>query len=73
MVAIQYSSIGLINTKYRCDYTRAQAGQVMLQPARASPSVAFQHSKCKDVFFTSATSVHCRTLPGISYLRNLPE
>jgi hypothetical protein len=24
MVAIQYNSIGLINTQYRCDYTRAQ-------------------------------------------------
>jgi hypothetical protein len=30
MVAIQYNSIGLINTQYRCDYTRAHAGHVML-------------------------------------------
>jgi hypothetical protein len=29
MVAIQYSSIGLINTQYRCDYSRAHAGHVM--------------------------------------------
>jgi hypothetical protein len=36
-------------------------------------SVVFQQSKCKDVFFTSATSVHCRTLPGISFLLDLPE
>jgi hypothetical protein len=27
----------------------------------------------RDVFFTSATSVHCWTLPGISLLLNLPE
>jgi hypothetical protein len=72
-VAIQYNSTGLINTQYRCDYTRAHAGHVMLLPARASPSVVFKQSKCKDVFFTSVTSVHCRTLPGISFLLNLPE
>jgi hypothetical protein len=30
VVAIQYNSIGLINTQYRCDYTRAHAGHVML-------------------------------------------
>jgi hypothetical protein len=30
MVAIQYNSIGLINTQYNCDYTRAHAGRVML-------------------------------------------
>jgi hypothetical protein len=30
MVAIQYNSIGLINTRYHCDYTRAHAGHVML-------------------------------------------
>jgi hypothetical protein len=48
MVAIQYNSIGLIKTQYRCDYTRAHAGHVMLQPACASPSVVFKESK--DVF-----------------------
>jgi hypothetical protein len=73
LVAIKYNSIWLINTQYRCDYTRAHAGYVMLQPARASPSAVFQQSKCKDVFFTSATSVHCWTQPGISFLLNLPE
>jgi hypothetical protein len=30
MVAIEYNWIGLINTEYRCDYTRAYAGHVML-------------------------------------------
>jgi hypothetical protein len=30
VVEIKYSSIGLINTQYRCDYTRGQAGHVML-------------------------------------------
>jgi hypothetical protein len=30
MVAIQYNSTGSINTQYRCDYTRAHAGHVML-------------------------------------------
>jgi hypothetical protein len=30
MVTIQYSSIGLINTQYRCDYTRAHTSHVML-------------------------------------------
>jgi hypothetical protein len=30
MVAIQYSSIGLINTQYRCDYAKVHAGHVML-------------------------------------------
>jgi hypothetical protein len=30
MVAIQYNSIWLINTQYRCEYTRAHAGHVML-------------------------------------------
>jgi hypothetical protein len=29
-VAIQYNSIELINTQYRCDYTRSHAGHVML-------------------------------------------
>jgi hypothetical protein len=28
--SMQYSSIGLINTQYRCDYTRAHAGHVMM-------------------------------------------
>jgi hypothetical protein len=54
MVAIQYNSIGLINTQYRCEYTRAHAGHVMLLPAHASPSAVIKQSKCKDVFFTSA-------------------
>jgi hypothetical protein len=30
MVAIQYNWIELVNTQYRCDYTRAHAGHVML-------------------------------------------
>jgi hypothetical protein len=30
MVAIQYISIGSINTQYRCDYIRSYAGYVML-------------------------------------------
>jgi hypothetical protein len=30
IVAIKYNSTGLINTKYRCDYTRAHAGHIML-------------------------------------------
>jgi hypothetical protein len=30
MIAIQYNSIGLINTQYRSDYTRAHTGHVML-------------------------------------------
>jgi hypothetical protein len=30
MVAIQNNSIWLINTQYRCDYTRSHAGHVML-------------------------------------------
>jgi hypothetical protein len=30
MIVIQYNSTGLINTQYRCDYTRAHAGHVML-------------------------------------------
>jgi hypothetical protein len=72
-VAVQYNSIGLINTQYRCDYTGTHAGHVMLQPARVSPSFVFKQSKCKDVFFTIATSVHYRTLPDISFLPNLPE
>jgi hypothetical protein len=38
-----------------------------------SPSVVFKQSKYKDIFFTSATSVHCRKLPGISFLLYLPE
>jgi hypothetical protein len=38
-----------------------------------SPRRPRYFSKCKDVFFTSAMSVHCGTLPGISFLLNLPE
>jgi hypothetical protein len=30
MVAVQYISIGLINTQYRCDYTRALSDHNML-------------------------------------------
>jgi hypothetical protein len=30
MVAIQYNSTELINTQYRCDYTKAHTGHVML-------------------------------------------
>jgi hypothetical protein len=37
-------------------------------------SVSCLQTVCvKDVFFASATSVHCRKLPGISFLLNLPE
>jgi hypothetical protein len=57
MVAIQYNSSGLINTQYRCDYKRAHAGHVMLQPARVSTSVVFQQWKCKDVFFSQVQRV----------------
>jgi hypothetical protein len=70
MVAIQYDSIGLINTHYHCDYTRAHAGHAMLYPAHASLLVVFRQLKYKNVFFTSAVSVHCQTLPGISFLCN---
>jgi hypothetical protein len=49
MIAIQYSSTGLVNIKYRCDYTGIHAGQVTLLPARDSPPVVFKQSKCKDV------------------------
>jgi hypothetical protein len=42
MVEIQYSFSGLINTQYRCYYTRAHADHVILEPARVSPSVVFQ-------------------------------
>jgi hypothetical protein len=58
--------LGLINTQYHCGYTRAHADHVMLQPAHLS--VVFQQSKGKDIFFTSAMSIHCRTLPNISFL-----
>jgi hypothetical protein len=37
----------------------------LLAPVRQLSSNSL---KCKGVFFTSATSVHCRTLPGISFL-----
>jgi hypothetical protein len=37
----------------------------LLAPVR---QLSFKRSKCKDVFVTSATSVHYRTLPGISFL-----
>jgi hypothetical protein len=30
MVAIQYESIGLLNTQYFSDYTRANEGHIML-------------------------------------------
>jgi hypothetical protein len=70
MVAIQYNSTGLINTQYRCDYTRAHADHVMLKTALASSAFVLKQSKCKAVFFAIATS---RTLPGISFLLNLPE
>jgi hypothetical protein len=30
MVAVQYNSVGFLNTQYRCDYTRAHAGHIML-------------------------------------------
>jgi hypothetical protein len=50
-VAIQYNSNGLINTQYRCDYTRAHAGYIT-SAAPASPSVVFKQLKFKDVFFT---------------------
>jgi hypothetical protein len=73
MVAVQHNSIGLTNTQYCHDYTRAHAGHVMLQPARASLSVVLQQSKCKDVLFANAKSVHCRTLPGSLFLLNWPE
>jgi hypothetical protein len=46
-VAIQYNSIGLINTLYRCDYTTAHAGHVMLSPARVRPSAVFQQSSVR--------------------------
>jgi hypothetical protein len=41
MVVIHYNSTGLIYTQYRCNNTRAHTCHVMLQPARASPSVVW--------------------------------
>jgi hypothetical protein len=40
---------------------------------RSRQSVSCLQSKCKDIFFTSAMSVHCRTQPGVSFLLNLPQ
>jgi hypothetical protein len=72
MVARQYNSTGLINKHYRCYFTRPRLGHVMLQTALARLSLACQQSKCKVVFFTSATVFRCLTLPGISFLLSLP-
>jgi hypothetical protein len=68
MFAIQYNSIGLINTQYRCDYTRAHAGHVMLQPARASPSVVSKQSKCKCFSQVQRVFIVKHYLASLSYL-----
>jgi hypothetical protein len=69
MVEIQYNLIGLINTQY-CYYKRPT--EVMSCCNLLMP-IVFKQSKCKDVFFTSAASVHCWTITGISFLLNFPE
>jgi hypothetical protein len=74
MVAIHYNSIGLINTQYRCDSLQ-EPMQVtsccnLLVPVCQLSS---NNRIAKMCFFTSATSAHCRTLPGISFLLNFPE
>jgi hypothetical protein len=58
MIAIQYNSIGSINTQYRCNYTKAHAGHVMLcnmlAPVRQlsfnSRSVRMSFSQVQRVF-----------------------
>jgi hypothetical protein len=70
MVAVQRNLIGLINTRYCYDYTRALA--VMPCCNLLIPFV-FRQTKCKDVIFKSAASVYCQTLYGISFLFNFPE
>jgi hypothetical protein len=63
IVIIQYNFIGLINTQYRRDIQ--ELTQVTLCFNLLAP--------VRHVLFISAASVHCRTLPGISFLLNLPE
>jgi hypothetical protein len=45
--AINYNSIGFINTQYRCDCTTAHAGHFMLSPACTSPSAVSQQSSVR--------------------------
>jgi hypothetical protein len=72
MVAVhRNSTVLVVNTQCRCDYARAHAGRV--SSARTSLSAIFWQSKCEDAFCRSETIVHCRTLPGITFLLNLPE
>jgi hypothetical protein len=65
MAEIQHNSIGLRNTTYHCDYTRAHTGHVMCNLLVPVHQLSFNSR--------SARSVHCQTLPGISFLLYFPE
>jgi hypothetical protein len=60
--SVQFGLVGLINTQYRCNYTRVHTGYIMFQPAHTSLSAIFKQSKRKDVF-----------LGGTSFLLNLAQ
>jgi hypothetical protein len=63
MLAVRYRSIGLLNTRVTV---------IMYEPMRVTSfskilDPVCQQSKCSDVFFASVASVHCHTLPPISF------
>jgi hypothetical protein len=60
MVATQYNSTGLINTQFRCDYTRSHAGHVTcsLQSASCLQTVEVQgclFHKCNECSLSNTT------------------
>jgi hypothetical protein len=70
MAAIEYISMGLINT-LAVSVQEPEQVTSFCNMLGASPSHVFKQSKCKDIFFTSVMSVHFQTPPGISFFLNL--
>jgi hypothetical protein len=73
-VAVQYNLIGLISHSI-ATYNSPHSSYHIVTCSHQSFGwlSAVQQLKCKEVFFTSAKSVHCQTLPGISFLLKLPK
>jgi hypothetical protein len=72
MVAVQYNSIELINTISLWLYKIPRRSRHVVSCSRQS-AMSFNSRSARIPFFITAMNVHCRKLPVISFLLNLPE
>jgi hypothetical protein len=73
MAAIENNSTGLVNTCIAVTVQEPTQVRGRFNPLSPDRQLSVNSQRARMSFFASATSVHCRTLPGSSCLLNLPE